>query len=150
MNTILALDGGFGNTKIAYKNGDGHIHVESFPSVVGLGQTDMGLLTTGLDGRRRQVKPFVVEFDGLQYLAGPNIHRWNRPVERLDFRRLYEGPEARTLFYAALASIGCEVQGGRVTLVGAVPTYHLKQLAQVFAKRVAGVGLIQNRIAVLR
>lgn len=123
MNTqILAYDGGFGNTKIAYKNGDGHIHVEYFPSVVGLGHTtDLGLLTTGLNGRHRQVKPFVVEFStsplrgGIEgggegqgevtYLAGPNLHRWTRPTERLDLRRLYEGPETRVLFYAALSGL---------------------------------------------
>lgn len=106
MNTqILALDGGFGNFKVAYRNGDGHIHVESFPSVVGLGQTTLGLLTTGLDGRRRQVKPFTVEFDGLAYLVGPNVHRWGRPSERLDFQRLYEGPEVRALTYAALSHV---------------------------------------------
>lgn len=97
---ITAIDGGFGNFKIAWKNGDGSIHVEPFPSQVGLGQTDLGLLTTGLDGKRRQVKPFTVEFGGLAYLVGPNVHRWGRPVERLDFQRLYEGPEVRALTYA--------------------------------------------------
>ncbi|GIK36601.1 MAG: hypothetical protein BroJett011_04340 [Chloroflexota bacterium] len=105
MTTQIALDGGFGNTKIAWKNGNGRIHVEHFPSVVGLGQADLGLLTTGLNGRHRQVKPFIVEWDGLQYLAGPNIHRWSRPVERLDFQRLYEGPEAKALTYAALSRL---------------------------------------------
>lgn len=102
---ILALDGGFGNYKIGWRNGDGHIHVEHFPSVVGLGQTTLGLLTTGLDGRRRQVKPFTVEFGGLTYLVGPNVHRWGRPSERLDFQRLYEGPEVRALTYAALSHV---------------------------------------------
>ena len=105
MNTITAIDGGFGNYKIAYKNGDGSIHVEHFPSVVGLGRTELGLLATGLDGKRRQVRPFAVEFDGLKYLVGPNVHRWGRPTERLDFQRLYEGPEVRALTYAALAQI---------------------------------------------
>lgn len=101
---IAAIDGGFGNFKIGYRNGDGSTHVEHFPSVVGLGQTDLGLLTTGLDGRRRQVKPLNVEFDGLRYLVGPNVHRFGRPVERLDFQRLYEGAEIRALTYAALGS----------------------------------------------
>ena len=50
--------------------------------------------------------------------------------------------------YAALAGVGCEVNGERVVLFGAVPTYHLKQLAQVFAQRVDGVGKVVNRIAV--
>lgn len=106
MNTqILALDGGFGNYKIAWKNGDNHIHVEHFPSVVGLGHTELGMLSTGLDGRKRQVKPFTVEFSGLTYLVGPNVHRFCRASERLDFQRLYEGPEVRALTYTALANI---------------------------------------------
>lgn len=50
--------------------------------------------------------------------------------------------------YAGLAGVGCEVNGERVVLFGAVPTYHLKQLAQVFAQRVDGVGKVVNRIAV--
>lgn len=104
-NQIISFDGGFGNTKTAWKNGDGSIHVEYFPSVVGLGGTDLGLLTTGLNGKTRQIKPFTVEWNGLKYLAGPNLYRWGRPTERLDFRRLYEGPETRVLFYAALAGV---------------------------------------------
>jgi osmotically-inducible protein OsmY len=50
--------------------------------------------------------------------------------------------------YAALSSIGCEVNGERVILFGKAPSYHLKQLAQVFAQRVDGVGKVVNRIAV--
>jgi hypothetical protein len=50
--------------------------------------------------------------------------------------------------YAALTSVGCEVNGERVVLFGDVPTYHLKQLAQVFAQRGDGVGKVVNRIAV--
>lgn len=106
MTTITAaIDGGFGNFKIAHKNGDGHVHVSHFPSVVGLGQTDLGLLTTGLNGRHRQVKPHTVEFGGLAYLVGPNVYRWGRTTERLDFQRLYDGPEVRAMTYAALARI---------------------------------------------
>jgi osmotically-inducible protein OsmY len=50
--------------------------------------------------------------------------------------------------YAALSSIGCEVNGERVILFGVVPTYHLKQLAQVFAQRIVGEGKVVNQIAV--
>jgi hypothetical protein len=98
---ILALDKGFGNTKIGYRNGDGRTHVEHFPSIVGIGNTDVGLLTTGLDGRRRQVKPYEVEFDGLHYLTGPNVYRFGRPQERLDFQSLHEGNQVRALTYTA-------------------------------------------------
>jgi osmotically-inducible protein OsmY len=50
--------------------------------------------------------------------------------------------------YAALAFIGCDVDQNRVILSGSVPTYHLKQLAQVYAQRVDGVGRVDNRLAV--
>lgn len=52
--------------------------------------------------------------------------------------------------YAALTSVGCEVRGDRVILHGSVPTYHLKQLAQAFVQRVAGVTRVENHLAVRR
>jgi osmotically-inducible protein OsmY len=48
----------------------------------------------------------------------------------------------------ALRVVRCDVSGDRVILSGAVPSYHLKQLAQAVAVRVAGVGRVENRIAV--
>jgi osmotically-inducible protein OsmY len=51
--------------------------------------------------------------------------------------------------YAALAFIGCDVDHGRVVLHGCVPSYHLKQLAQVYAQRVEGVSRVDNRVEVL-
>jgi hypothetical protein len=50
--------------------------------------------------------------------------------------------------YAALAFVGCDVQQNQVILSGCVPSYHLKQLAQVFAQRVEGVGRVDNRLEV--
>jgi len=50
--------------------------------------------------------------------------------------------------YAALDFIGCDVEQNRVILYGSVPSYHLKQLAQVFVQRVDGVGRVENRLAV--
>lgn len=50
--------------------------------------------------------------------------------------------------YAALALVGCDVDHNRVILHGCVPSYHLKQLAQVFAQRVEGIGRIDNRLDV--
>jgi hypothetical protein len=37
--------------------------------------------------------------DGITYLAGENVARYARPLERMDFLRLSDGPELRTLFY---------------------------------------------------
>jgi osmotically-inducible protein OsmY len=40
------------------------------------------------------------------------------------------------------------VDNNRVILRGSVPSYHLKQLAQVHALRVEGVGRLENRLEV--
>ncbi|MBA3484382.1 MAG: BON domain-containing protein [Pirellulales bacterium] len=50
--------------------------------------------------------------------------------------------------YAALTFVGCEVDHNRVILHGCVPSYHLKQLAQVFAQRVEGIGRVENLLEV--
>jgi osmotically-inducible protein OsmY len=50
--------------------------------------------------------------------------------------------------YAALTFVGCDVEHNRVILHGCVPSYHLKQLAQVFAQRVEGIGRIDNLLEV--
>lgn len=52
--------------------------------------------------------------------------------------------------YSALTWVGCDVRGDQVILQGSVPSYHLKQLAQVFAQRVDGVERIQNCLEVSR
>jgi hypothetical protein len=98
---IIAADLGFGGLKVATIE-EGQIKVAVVPSVVGVGETDLGMLSAGL-GRKRQAKPLTVTFEGdTAYLVGPNVHRYTRPIERLDFLRLSEGPELRALLYAAL------------------------------------------------
>jgi osmotically-inducible protein OsmY len=52
--------------------------------------------------------------------------------------------------YSSLAWVSCDVRGNEVILHGSVPSYHLKQLAQVFAQRVDGVERIQNCLKVSR
>jgi plasmid segregation protein ParM len=73
------------------------------PSVVGVGQTDMGLLSLGQFSRgRKKEQPYVVTWNGASYLVGPYVHRFARPVERMDFQRLSDGVELRALTYATL------------------------------------------------
>lgn len=50
--------------------------------------------------------------------------------------------------YAALRLVGCDVEHDGVILHGVVPSYHLKQLAQVCALRVEGISRIENRLKV--
>ena len=99
----VGFDPGFGNVKAAMVNGSRRM--ATMPSVVGVGETDLGLLSNfNVPGMRRRTHamPDVVEFDGLQYLAGEHVADYGRPIERMDFLRLAGGPELRTLFYAVM------------------------------------------------
>jgi hypothetical protein len=52
------------------------------------------------------------------------------------------------LGYPSLKSVNCEVTAERIVLSGAVPSYHLKQVAQEAALRVAGPRRVDNRVVV--
>lgn len=104
----IGLDPGFGGAKAACIHPDG-LQVATVPSVVGVGSTDVGLLSLGnLGSRRRARQPDQVAFtltgasDRVSYLVGENVARYARPVERMDFLRLRDGPELRALFYNVL------------------------------------------------
>jgi len=97
----IGLDPGFGGVKAAYIGREG-AQVATVPSVVGVGETDMGLLSLGALGRRRRSRqPDQISFDNITYLVGEGVARYARPVERMDFLRLRDGPELRALFYDA-------------------------------------------------
>lgn len=113
----IAIDPGFGTFRAATVR-DGQVRVEVVPSVVGVGDTDVGLLTADLRRRKRSPRPHLVGFDGLTYLVGHDVHRYARPAERLDFLRLSEGPELRALLYA---SLGLLVQEGSISLLVGLP-----------------------------
>ena len=51
--------------------------------------------------------------------------------------------------YSSLRELECHDRDGVVTLVGCVPSYFLKQLAQETATQMAGEGAISNRIEVV-
>ena len=96
----IGLDPGFGAFKAANPGHDSNSPlVASVVSVVGVGQTDLGLLSLGDLGRRRSRQPDKVTFGGVCYLAGENVARYARPIQRMDFLRLSDGPELRALFY---------------------------------------------------
>ncbi len=50
--------------------------------------------------------------------------------------------------YRSLAMVYCETEGSDIVLKGETPTFYLKQVAQVIAAKVAGVGSISNQIHV--
>lgn len=102
----LALDPGFGSCKAATIMDDGRPAVAVVPSVVGVGQTDLGLLSLGQVGRRRTPdRPLTVTFDGADYLVGAGVARYARPIERMDFNRLADGPDLRAMLYATLHTL---------------------------------------------
>lgn len=95
----LGFDPGFGNVKAAL-SGPNSLLTAITLSVVGVGQTDLGALSIGnLGRRRRRNTPDSVAFGGLTYLVGEGVSRYARPIERMDFLRLSDGPELRALFY---------------------------------------------------
>ena len=101
----VGLDPGFGGTKAACVGPEGS-RVAVTPSVVGVGRTDLGLLSLGDLGRQRRTRrPDQVRFGGVAYLVGENVARYARPVERMDFLRLSDGPELRALFYDVMARL---------------------------------------------
>jgi len=52
----IGVDPGFGNFKVATVRGI-EVEVSVVPSVVGVGETDLGLLSIGTLGRRRNCSP---------------------------------------------------------------------------------------------
>lgn len=97
----LGVDPGFGNFKVATATPEG-VRVAVVPSVVGVGGVDVGLLSIGNLGRRRRSEPDRVAFGGVKYLVGEGVSRYARPVQRMDFLRLSDGPELRAVFYDAV------------------------------------------------
>lgn len=97
------VDPGFGGFKIAVIEAPDGPRVVIVPSVVGVGATDLGLLSLGnLSPRRRRAIPDRVTFGGVTYLVGENVARYARPVQRMDLLRLSDGPELRALLYNAI------------------------------------------------
>jgi hypothetical protein len=98
----ISVDPGYGNFKVATVASES-ARIAVVPSVVGVGETDLGMLSLGDLGRRRRRKePDQVTSGGVTYLVGEDVARFARPVQRMDFLRLSDGPELRALFYAAV------------------------------------------------
>ena len=52
--------------------------------------------------------------------------------------------------YGELQFVRCVMDGGNVTLQGIVSSFHMKQVAQIMARRIAGVRTVKNEITVSR
>ena len=131
----IGCDPGFGGVKVAEVrrtadgSGDG-IETHVVPSVVGVGSTEVGALNlAGVVRGKRQESPSLVAFDGVEYLVGPNVARYARPIERMDFARFTDGPELRALLYAALYQL-LDGGGHQVALAMGLPVEVLQDRDQ--------------------
>ena len=93
-------DPGFNANKIAQVQGS-DILTYVLPSSVGLanrGRKD-GLTLGGVVRSQRATRhPFRVVFEGIEYLVGPNVDEFTRPIDRMDYDRFTDSPELRATF----------------------------------------------------
>lgn len=144
------FDPGFGNFKVAVVGDDG-VGVTVVPSVVGVGETDLGMLSLGSVGkRRRQATPDRVAFDGMTYLVGTGVEQYAEPVQRMDFTRLSHGPELRALFYVTLAQALGEGWTGGVELMVGLPVEVMadRELAKATLRGLRGWAMGEHQFAV--
>lgn len=128
-------DPGFKANKVARVQGT-EMATYVLPSSVGLADRSPkdGLSLGGVVRPSRTSRPpFRVVFDGIEYLVGPNVDSFTRPIDRMDFDRFTDSPELRATFYTALYRI---VNGGghRVALAIALPVevlQHKQEAARV-------------------
>jgi hypothetical protein len=117
----LGIDPGFGNIKIGEVQA-GSLATFSLPSQVGIArERKEGLTLAGMvKPTRRSRTPFRVEFEGAEWLVGPGVADYTRPINRLDFDRFSDSPELRATLYAALYQM---VNGGphRLAVAMALP-----------------------------
>jgi hypothetical protein len=96
---VGAFDPGFGGGKGAIVTPKGML-TAMVPSIVGMGDTNVGQLSLGDLGRqRRRGLPDSVVINDVTYLVGDGVERYAEPMRGLDFQRLRKGPEIRALFY---------------------------------------------------
>lgn len=93
-STVIALDPGFGNTKVAF---DGHVAV--MQTAVSRPR-NIGLAAVGMKSAGRSVP--IVQFSGHTFAVGPQSWTRGAPLTSMDYSSLV-APERLALFYAALA-----------------------------------------------
>ncbi len=99
MISVVALDPGYGNTKICLSDPDGQgMKSVLLQSAVARGRS-FGMAGIGM---RLAQQATPVQFDGYDLLVGPGAWNWNTPENNLDYTAL-TSPGRQGLFYAALA-----------------------------------------------
>jgi hypothetical protein len=95
MNSIIAVDPGFGNTKVCLNGA-----VSMVPSIV-VRPRRIGMAGLGMKGAS---PPVEVGFDNYQFAVGAGAIEWGSPQSSFDYSSLVS-PERQALFYAALAPL---------------------------------------------
>jgi plasmid segregation protein ParM len=125
---LIGNDPGFKSMKIARVQGN-DILTYVLPSAVGLADRSVkdGLTLGGVVRPHRATRhPFRVAFEGIEYLVGPNVGHFTKPIDQMDFERFQESPGLRAAFYTALYQM---VNGGgrQVALAIALPVEVLQK-----------------------
>jgi len=94
MNVIsVGLDAGMGAIKL-WARGNG-LDVLSQVAVNGSGHLE------GQIGLKSEKRPLAVTTSDGEFYVGAKAHNYGRPIENLDFARLFESPEMRALVYGS-------------------------------------------------
>ena len=93
MKTVLALDPGYGNTKICF---DGR--VATMQSAISRPQK-VGLAAIGM---KTAVKTKIIELDGYEFAIGPDTWHWGNLLSSGDYSAI-TSPERRALAFGTLA-----------------------------------------------
>lgn len=79
-----------------------NVYIES---VVGIGSSDLGLLSIH-GGKSRAARIDIYQnSNGETYLIGAQVRDFAQPIERLDFLRVQDSPELRALAFTALSKL---------------------------------------------
>jgi hypothetical protein len=125
----IAIDPGYGGFKAAFVDGQ-NLEVAVVPSVVGVGDTNLGALSLGELGKRgRAAVPQRVEFGGVSYLVGDNIDDYTTPRQRMDAERLTDTPDLRALFYTTMGNLLGE-GSYEASIIAGFPVHVLEDKAQ--------------------
>ena len=90
------------------------------PSVVGVGNTDGGLLSAGRLAKSMK-KPLEVSISTSNYLVGLYVEKYATVIERMDFARLSDGNEMQALFYAISAELLEPNQENEISIIVGLP-----------------------------
>lgn len=118
----ISLDPGFGSFK-ASTVVNGKIVNTILPSLVGMGETSLGLLQTGITKQKRLLPHTIVLDGGQTLLTGQYVNLYARPSQRLDIERLGDSIEQRALTFSILGLLVQQIaQEGAITKENCIDT----------------------------